>query len=70
MNNYESARAAMAKYYKLGSLTSEIYYHNSEEFQIKGLAGFVPSESYVGRSIPGLCLGLQMVILTVMWSSP
>ena len=30
MNNYESARAAMAKYYKLGSLTSEIHYHNSE----------------------------------------
>ena len=30
MNNYQSARAATAKYYKLGSLTSEIYYHNSE----------------------------------------
>lgn len=52
------------KYHKLDGVTNRNFTSGSRKSQIKVFAGLVPSEGYVGESVPGLLVtGYHALIL-------
>ena len=52
------------KYHKPGGVTNRNFTSGSQKSQIKVFAGLVPSEGYVGESVPGLLVaGYHALIL-------